>query len=303
MTDSQPDRQAIGAGFGQREIDMKFLIKDLSRMTSFSPARIRKWQERYRIFEPNQGSNGYWYYSNEDYLVLRSIQQRLAMGQKLNLVMGLGREFLLANLINDEFTQTEWKLIQLIKDSNYEMLENHLYVERKTKTYGGWVRGTLQPLLQMVGRAWETGFISIAEEHALSRWFHGFVLQSLKSYAAPSAIDWLVVTYPGDPHELGALMHYAILRSRGKKVRFAGDLPREELVREVRAGNYQRISISVVLPQSREKLDSVRAELLAADPDVRVYFGGASIGASEKREMKVANKSLDDKEDSNSVAN
>ncbi len=69
---------------------MKFLIKDLSRMTSFSPARIRKWQERYRIFDPTQGSNGYWYYSNEDYLVLRSIQQRLAMGQKLNSVMGLG---------------------------------------------------------------------------------------------------------------------------------------------------------------------------------------------------------------------
>lgn len=282
---------------------MKFLIKDLSRMTSFSPARIRKWQERYRIFAPNQGSNGYWYCSNEDYLVLRSIQQRLAMGQKLNLVMALGREFLLANLINDEFSQTEWKLIQLIKDSNYEMLENHLYVESKKTPYGGWVRNTLQPMLMMVGRAWETGFISIAEEHALSRWFHGFVLQSLKVYPAPNAIDWLVVTYPGDPHELGALMHYAILRSRGKKVRFAGELPREELVREIRTGTYQRISISVVLPQSRDKLEGLRAEIVSTNPELKVYFGGGAVGATDRRELKVANKALENKDDSDSVAN
>lgn len=285
---------------------MKFLIKDLSRMTSFSPARIRKWQERYRIFNPTQGSNGYWYYSNEDYLVLRSIQQRLAMGQKLNLVMGLGREFLLANLINDEFTQTEWKLIQFIKDSNYEMLENHLFVERKSKTYGSWVRGTLGPLLTMVGRAWETGFVSIAEEHALSHWFHGFVLQSLKAYPAPSAIDWLVVTYPGDPHELGALLHYAILRSRGKKVRFAGDLPREELIREIRSNEYQRVSISVVLPQGREKLEQLREELIAVAPGLQVYFGGGAVGVSDKHELKAANKSLDgqeDEDDASSLAN
>ncbi len=176
------------------------------------------------------------------------------------------------------------------------MLENHLYVERKNRTYSSWVRGTLQPLLQMVGRAWETGFISIAEEHSLSRWFQGFVLQSLKAYPAPASIDWLVVTFPGDPHELGALMHYAILRSRGKLVRFAGPLPREELVRETRAGEYKRISISVVLPQTKDKIAALREELAKVSPDTRVYFGGAAVDEKEKRDLLAANRNLDSKD-------
>ena len=282
---------------------MKFLIKDLSRMTSFTPARIRKWQERYRIFAPLQGSNGYWYYTNEDYLVLRSVQQRLAMGQKLNQVMALGREFLLENLINDEFSQTEWRLIQWIKDSSYEKMEDHLLGERKSKSYGSWIRTVLQPMLTMVGRAWETGFISIAEEHSLSRWFHGFMLQTLADLPDPHHIDWLVVTYPGDAHELGALMHYAILRTRGKNVRFAGELPHDELLREIPEGDYKRVSISVVLPQSREKLEALRAELATASPGLLVYFGGAAVGASDKRGLKAANVAFEAGREKQQMAN
>ncbi len=256
---------------------MKFLIKDLSRMTSFSPARIRKWQERYRIFKPLQGENGYWYYSNEDYLVLRSIQQRLAMGQKLSQVMLLGREHLLAHLISDDFSERDWRIIQSAKDGDYPRLEKELGRKLQKQKFPQWLKAEIQPMLVVIGRAWEAGYLSISEEHAFSHWLHAYLMQLAAEFPTEGERNWLVAVYPGDQHELGAILHYCLLRYRAHNVRFVGMLPREELLRELRDGDYRRVSVSVVMPQPQTALSAFRADIKRVQPAVRIYFGGIAL--------------------------
>lgn len=268
---------------------MKLLIKDLSRMTSFSPARIRKWQERYRVFRPMQGGNGYWYYTNEDYLVLRSIQQRLALGHKLAQIMQLGREHLLANLIHDDYSEEDWSIIQAVKDGEYRKIERRLEAARASQKCRHWLKHAVQPVTVTVGRAWESSYVSITEEHAFSRWMHSYLMGVAMAYPGNGpAHDWLVATFPDDAHELGALMHFVHLRSRGRAARFAGMLPREELIREIRNGEYQRASISVVMPQTPEKLRSLRQEISKARPGLQVFFGG--YGLSKRTGPQVAQR-------------
>ncbi|MCB1307928.1 MAG: MerR family transcriptional regulator [Leptospiraceae bacterium] len=268
---------------------MGFLIKDLSRMTNFSPARIRKWQERYQIFAPNQGSNGYWYYTNDDYRVLRNIQQRLARGQKLAEVMNLGRDALLTNPLTDEFQDEEWRIIQLIKDARFEDVGRHLDEYRKGRNYAEWIRQVVQPMVVLSGRAWESGFLTVAEEHSFSRWFHSYMLNTVESVQGDTLPDWMITVFPGDEHELGALMLYCKLRMRKMPVRFTGMLPLAELRRELVGQGYRRVSISVVMPQSTEKLRQLREDLTRAAPDVKICFGGWGM-RSRNRLPKDANK-------------
>lgn len=74
---------------------MSYLIKDLSRLSRLSPARIRKWQERYGIFTPVRGENGYWYYTEQDKALLLGMKERLDRGEKLKDIIALGRDGLL----------------------------------------------------------------------------------------------------------------------------------------------------------------------------------------------------------------
>ena len=81
---------------------MSYLIKDLSRLSKLSPARIRKWQERYTIFEPVRGENGYWYYTEQDKDVLLGMKTRLERGEKLKDIIALGRDGLLESTTEGE---------------------------------------------------------------------------------------------------------------------------------------------------------------------------------------------------------
>ena len=253
---------------------MNFLIKDLSRMTNFSPARIRKWQERYRIFEPTQGSNGYWYYTNDDYRVLRALQQRLAAGEKLQQVMALGRQSLLRTPIDQDLTEAQWSLIQLVKDRRFSAARAMLDKKRKQLLYGQWIRRIVQPACVTVGLAWEKNLLTVSEEHEFSRWLMAYLLESADNAARDDEATWLVVSMPGDEHELGALMHYCLLRSRGRPARFVGMLPEEELLKDLRDHIYHRVSISVVMPVTQKKLDSLRKSMQQVAPMTRLLFGG-----------------------------
>lgn len=268
---------------------MKFLIKDLSRMTNFSPARIRKWQERYRVFEPTQGNNGYWYYTNDDYRVLRALQQRLASGEKLQQVMALGRQALLQTPIDEDLTEAQWSMIQLVKDRRFSSARAMLEKERKQLLYGQWIRRVVQPACVTVGLAWEKNLLTVSEEHEFSRWLMAYLLESQETRASEEEATWLVASMPGDEHELGALMHFCLLRSRGRSARFVGMLPEDELLKDLRDRAYHTVSISVVMPVTQKKLDSLRKSMQQVAPMTRLLFGGYGLKEARlKARQKVA---------------
>lgn len=244
-------------------------------MTGIPSHAIRKWQERYGILKPLQAANGYWRYTNEDYFVLKSIQQRLADHQRLQEIMKMGREKLLEDNVSD-LSENQIEFLNLVQSHSYSQIEKQ-FNKKGHGTFSSWVNRVIRPSVILVGKAWETGVLSVPEEHGYSKWLQAYLFQKVQGFPPASKAGWLCVSFPGDGHELSSLMHYAILRSRGMPAWFCGMLPREILTREVQTGKYRGVAVSVVLNQTRGKLDSLQKAVEQASPGIQVRFGGYAI--------------------------
>lgn len=253
---------------------MKFLIKDLSRLTGISPARIRKWQERYGLLQPEKGENGYWYYSDEDYLILKNLKERLDAGEKLKYLARAKREELVHGGKNRIFSEEEMEIIHAIQYGNFNYLNQYLEKKRHNLPLPAFLREVVRPCILLVGRAWESQILSVGDEHTFTRWIMGYLLGIAENYRVNQKPIWLVTVFPGDFHEIGALLHYIMLLRHKIPTRFVGSLPENILIQELRSQPYKAVSISVVLPQKKESLARLKRIITSRTKVQKVYFGG-----------------------------
>ncbi|KQT94719.1 hypothetical protein ASG49_07815 [Marmoricola sp. Leaf446] len=145
--------------------------------------------------------------------------------------------------------------------------------------------GILQPAQVEVGRLWQAGHITVAQEHFISA-----VTQTCLALVATStdqvsarATSRLVASAVGtEGHDLGLRMLCELLQDEGWETEFLGaGVPGPDLVSFVAAVEPEVVALSVTLPAA---LASARETigLLRADPacrDVRVLLGGRAVDA------------------------
>lgn len=261
---------------------MKFLIKDLSRLTGISPARIRKWQERYNLLQPEQARNGYWYYSNDDYIILKNLKTRLDRGERLKHLVSEGKAALLNPAGDLLFSEEEWHIIRALQSSDFILIRSTFEAQRQRLPFPVWIRRVIWPSVVMIGRAWEQGIISVGDEHTFSRWLMGYLMGIAEHYRIQTRPIWLVTVFPGDLHEIGALMHYLLLLKHKVAARFVGTLPEEILLKEIAMNRYRAVSISMVMPQKPEDIKRLEHLLRSATEVEKIFFGGFGLSYTRK---------------------
>jgi DNA-binding transcriptional MerR regulator len=252
-----------------------YLIKDLSKLTGVKGFTIRKWQERYGIFEPELASNGYWYYSNDDYTVLTKIIKLLESGERISNVVSIGREKLLNLRDDSNYSSAEKLIISWIQKNQYIELGKYLDSLYQPNNFTAFIRNQVESVVILTGRAWQDGLLGVGDEHSFSRWMTGYLRQKCADLEEPSSNPlWLVTVFPGETHELGALMHYAILIGKKIPAKFVGTLPVEHIIKELNKGNYRTVSVSMVLAPPLQKIEKLKKNLLSKSKVKKVFFGG-----------------------------
>ncbi len=149
----------------------------------------------------------------------------------------------------------------------------------------------LQPAQVEVGRLWQAGRISIAQEHfvsAVTQTCLGLVVPSVpqpetSDRPTPRPTSRLVASAVGsEGHDLGLRMLCELLRDEGWETEFLGaGVPGRDLVAFVAQVRPEVVALSVTLPASlapaRETIALLRAD--AACRDVRVLLGGRAVDA------------------------
>ncbi len=92
-------KQTNGESTQDREAHGQFKIKSVADLTGFSPTLLRAWERRYDFLDPERHSGGHRLYSKEDLAILERIKQLLDEGRSIGEVAALGRERLLADII------------------------------------------------------------------------------------------------------------------------------------------------------------------------------------------------------------
>ena len=141
-------------------------IAALSRRTGIAPDTLRKWEQRYGILRPARTTGGQRRYTERDVARVEWLRDRLTEGYRIGEAAhilggadtdpaGCAEELpdlmLAALAINDS------SRLSSLLDQTFALLSlEHAIVE------------VVAPVIERVGQGWDSGAISIAQEHLLT---------------------------------------------------------------------------------------------------------------------------------------
>lgn len=275
--------------------------------TGLSRHTLRAWERRYGAVEPARSDGGHRLYTEAQVRRLRLLQRLTELGHRIGNIATLPSDDLddlLTATREDAATapagadgggtatrERVRELMEAIRQLDGDRLEAAFRRAALQGTVHGLIQDVITPLLDRVGRAWERGEISPAQEHLAS----GIVMRTLgwvlETCEPEDGAPGIVVATPsGQQHNLGAMLAAATAAAAGWRVSYlGGDLPGEEIGRAARSVDARAVGVSVVYPREEGFLEELRALRAAAPDDAVVLVGGA---AAEERAEELAGDGL-----------
>lgn len=239
-----------------------YSIKDLERLSGIKAHTIRMWEKRYGLIAPDRTSTNIRTYCDEELRKILNISILNRNGIKISKIAQLSTEEITEKIndVVDKNDDTLGKIEALslaMIDLNEERFEQILAKTVIQLEFEDAVIKVLYPFFKQIGLMWQTGTISVAQEHFISN------LIKLKMYAA---IDNLLVeptvkskTFilflpEGEWHELGLLFFNYLLKRRGHKVIYLGQsVPLKDLLQVIESYDYDALVGSFVASVEKNK--------------------------------------------------
>ena len=159
-------------------------IGELSRRTGVSPELLRAWERRYGLLDPARTGGGLRLYSPDDERRVRAMQAELERGisaaeaARLALAepeLGTGGNENALHLARERLTAA-------LDDMDAEDAHAALDVVFRTFMVETVLSGVILPYLRDLGRRWEQGAVSIAQEHFASNLIRGRLLSLARGW-------------------------------------------------------------------------------------------------------------------------
>jgi MerR family transcriptional regulator, light-induced transcriptional regulator len=253
-------------------------IGELSRRSGVSRELLRAWERRYGLLRPTRSAGGLRLYSAEDIARVRAMRQHLAEGHAAAeaaalvtrqpagdaaLPLAAARRDLDAAVTTFDETGAHAVIDSLLAQLSVEAV----------------LRDAIVPYLHELGDRWESGEISVAQEHFASSLLRGRLLGLARGWGRGLGPIAVLACAPGEHHDLGLLAFGLGLRARGWRIVFLGpDTPLESVTDAARSSDPAFVVISSVDSRSFRRHSADLAELAR---NCRLCLGGA--GAAEAR--------------------
>jgi DNA-binding transcriptional MerR regulator len=201
-------------------------IGELARRTGVSPELLRAWEQRYGLLRPTRTAGGFRLYSAADEARVRRMQRHvsdgLAAAQAAQLILsGEPVETTAppaAALLDDEADNLADSLDGLDEQAANSALDRLF----SAYTVEAVLQRVVIPYLQRLGQRWETGEVSIAQEHFASNLIRGRLLGLAQGWGQGRGPAAVLACLPGEQHELGLLVFGVALRRRGWRITYLG---------------------------------------------------------------------------------
>jgi MerR family transcriptional regulator, light-induced transcriptional regulator len=143
------------------------------------------------------------------------------------------------------------------------------------------------PAMQELGRLWEHGAITVADEHLATALTHR-VLAVLRppelfeqafepGSSKPRAV---LAAVQGEQHALGLRMAADLLEDGGYQVAYLGaDVPSEALMQAIETLSPSLVGLSATMPESAQQLGDAVERVRSAHPQLALLIGGQGSGS------------------------
>ena len=164
-----------------------------------------------------------------------------------------------------------------------EATERVLALARAGRSLEGVVEDVVLPAMRFLGFLWETGRVSVADEHAateICRYVLYRLFDSIEP-AKPLGFKAVAACAPGDEHELGVEIVGEYLRLKGWEVFSVGrSTPLEDILKALADFRPQVAFFSATLVANLPSARSLVAEARKTLPGLGVVLGGAAVVAA-----------------------
>lgn len=273
-------------------------IRVVAQRTGLTTPVLRAWERRYEAVTPSRSEGGQRLYSDDDIRRLQLLATAVDGGRSIGQIANLSAEELEALIDADRASPSKvgassiepdperiaeaFELVEGMRNGPFEDFLMRSAVELRPVEV---VEGLMIPLLEEIGRGWQSGRFGPSTEHLASgaiRRFLEWLSETTQSNGeAPVCIT---ATPAGQRHEFGALLAGVIAAHAGWHVRFLGpDLPASEIVRASEKLGASMVALSAVHPRlDAAGVDEVLAVRDGLPDSVAVVIGGG--GAEPHKE-------------------
>jgi MerR family transcriptional regulator, light-induced transcriptional regulator len=258
-------------------------IGALSERVGVSSALLRAWEQRYGLLQPSRSAGGFRLYSAADEARVRSMQRHLAGGfsaaeaARLALAEPAGggvdeRE----PAVRPQQWASELKsaLDRFDEPAAHAALDQ-LFAAFRLQTV---LRDVVVPYLSELGRRWERGGASVAQEHFASNLLRGRLLGLARGWAESTGPRAVLACAPGELHDLPLIIFGLALAARGWSITYLGaDTPIATIEEAITGVDRPLVVVAAMSP---ERFDAVQDELTELARSFRLALAGA--GATKR---------------------
>jgi len=259
-----------------------YSIGDVAQLTGLSTDTIRVWERRYGRPVPVRLPSGHRRYTGDHVRWLRKIAEAMARGHRPSKVIHL-EPAELSSLLDPappEGPATGSRIDHLLElTRRFEATELRQLLRSTAAELGlrTFLTDLVVPLIEVLGRAWADGSLSVRHEHFLSN----IIEDELRAHRTTFSTDpggpvVAFATLTGERHGLGLHVVALMAAMHGVQARVLGvDTPIEQIAATARESGALAVAISVSLATGGVETDRRLAELRGSLPhDVTLVVGG-----------------------------
>jgi MerR family transcriptional regulator, light-induced transcriptional regulator len=239
-------------------------IGELSRRLGVSDHVLRAWESRYGLLQPVRSAGGFRLYSEADESRVRRMQAHLAHGLS-------AAEAAEAALAEDSRTQPDHgraaaphraepaagelsgalrQALDAFDEPAAQAVLDRLVSDLSLTAV---LRDVLVPYLTELGERWESGTVSVAQEHFASNLIRGRLAGLARGWGNGHGPRAVLACPPGELHDLALMVFGIVLNRNGWRIDFLGmNTPVEELALAVDARRPDLVVLAATLPENLE---------------------------------------------------
>ena len=258
-------------------------IGEFSQRVGVSRERLRAWERRYGLLEPDRSEGGFRLYSDADVARVQRMLAHLQRGASAAEAARLAWEASTAapapaaagSLPLDREVDRLRERLEAFDDAGTHAVLDELLATFAVETV---LRDVILPYLVDLGERWESGEVSVGQEHFASNLLRARLLSLARGWGQGAGPRVVLAAPPGEQHDLGLIICGLVLSRQGLRVVFLGaDSPIDTLITTVRTVRPALVLLSAVDPAA---FDAVRDALRELSAQVPLYLGAA--GASRQ---------------------
>jgi DNA-binding transcriptional MerR regulator len=251
-------------------------IGELSRRTGVGVDALRAWERRYGLLRPERSPGGFRLYGRGDEERVRAMKALIDSGVSAAEAARLAAESATASGPSGAGESDHAPRLAAALDRFDEADANAILDDAIARfTIDAVASRVLLPVLHEIGDRWESGDVSVAEEHFATSLLRGRMLALGRNWGAGSGTLALLACPPDEQHDLGLIAFGLVLRERGWRIALlGGDTPIETISDAATKLGPSVIVLAAVTPEPFEAVaDRIRS--LAAGTPVLIGGDGA----------------------------